>query len=137
MSARNDGPGGCVPWEDHVRLRSALAEIVGDYGCVMRTPADPSLPPLERPACREEHADDRSYWCAECIASAAVEASKPELNPDARVLVTCFDPSTGESETQELPIDSYVLVRGERCEISSMQVYGNGTHQITLKPVRP
>ena len=33
---------------------AALREIAGDYGCHMREPADPSQPPRETPACREQ-----------------------------------------------------------------------------------
>ena len=54
---------------------AALREIAGDYGCHMREPADPSQPPRETPACREQYPDDRSYWCDPCIASAAVSGS--------------------------------------------------------------
>lgn len=50
-----------------------------------------------------------------------------------RVRVTCFDPATGESETQELPEDSYILTCGERCELAGMQVYANGTTVLTLR----
>lgn len=53
--------------------------------------------------------------------------------PEEAVQVTCFDPFTGERETQTLPEDSYIIVCGDRCEITSIQRYANGTTQLTLK----
>jgi hypothetical protein len=54
-----------------------------------------------------------------------------------RVRVSVFDPATGETETQELPEDSYILICGERCWVSHRQWYPRtGTHQITIKTCR-
>ena len=55
------------------RLREALVEIRGDYGCYTLVPADPSLPPLDARTCRESTTGD--YWCAACVASEALEAA--------------------------------------------------------------
>lgn len=55
------------------RLREALVEIRGDYGCYTLEPADPSLPPLDARTCRESATGD--YWCAACVASEALEAA--------------------------------------------------------------
>lgn len=29
--ARHEGPGGCVPWEEHEQLRERIRELVADY----------------------------------------------------------------------------------------------------------
>lgn len=50
-----------------------------------------------------------------------------------RVRVSVFDPVTGETETAELPPDSYILTLGERMEVAHFQQYANGTVQMTLK----
>ena len=39
-------------------------------------------------------------------------------------------------EKQMLPIDSYVIVCGQRCEIAHKAVHANGTHVLTIKPIR-
>jgi hypothetical protein len=51
-----------------------------------------------------------------------------------RVRVSVFDPATGDTETAELPPDSYILLMGEFMEISAFQEWPrSGTVQITLK----
>jgi hypothetical protein len=52
-----------------------------------------------------------------------------------RVRVSVFDPKTGDTETAELLPDSYILLTGERMQLTSTQRYGSGTVQLTLKPV--
>lgn len=56
------------------------------------------------------------------------------MTADAQVgtRVTCEDLATGESESQVIR-DDYCLVTDGRMEVTSMQVHGNGTVQITLK----
>lgn len=49
------------------------------------------------------------------------------------VRVTCFDPETGESQTQELDPHSYVLVCGKYLEFAYEQWHPNGTVQLTLR----
>lgn len=51
-----------------------------------------------------------------------------------RIRVTCTNPETGESETQELDPHSYILICGEFMELSSCQHWPvSGTFQMTLK----
>lgn len=53
-----------------------------------------------------------------------------------RVKVTCEDPKTGESETQELDPHSYVIVCGEHMRVAHEQLFPqSGTVQLTLKRV--
>lgn len=52
------------------------------------------------------------------------------------VKVTVYDPRTGETETADLPANDYILLLGERMELSGMQMYGNGTRVLTIKPTR-
>lgn len=52
-------------------------------------------------------------------------------NPQVRV--TCFDPATGDVETQELDPNGYILILGKYMEISSLAQYANGTVQLTIK----
>lgn len=53
---------------------------------------------------------------------------------DERVRVTVFDPKTGDEEVQELDPGSYILITGERMEVSGYQQWPkSGTVQITLK----
>lgn len=49
--------------------------------------------------------------------------------------VTCEDIETGESESAVIR-DDYIIVTDGTCEITSMQVYGNGTVQLTIKRQR-
>lgn len=53
------------------KLRKALREIAGDYGCGLIEPPDVSLPPQGNP-CRERRPDEPETWCVSCIASAAL-----------------------------------------------------------------
>lgn len=54
----------------------------------------------------------------------------------SRVKVTCEDPDTGESETQELDPNSYIIVCGEHMHVAYAQVFPkSGTVQLTLKRV--
>lgn len=46
--------------------------------------------------------------------------------------VTCEDLATRETESKVVR-DDYVIVTDGLMEISAMQVYGNGTTQVTLK----
>lgn len=50
-----------------------------------------------------------------------------------RVRVTAYDPSTGDTETQELDPNSYILVCGENMHIAAIAEHRNGTVQLTLK----
>lgn len=50
-----------------------------------------------------------------------------------RITVTVTDHKTGESETQELRRDSYVLVVGQHMELAGETRHCNGTRQLTLK----
>ena len=54
------------------------------------------------------------------------------------VRVSVFDPATGETEVQDLPEDNYILLCGERCEVTHRQFYpSTGTHQLTIKTHLP
>lgn len=54
------------------------------------------------------------------------------------VRVSVFDPVTGETEVQDLAPDNYILLCGERCEVTHHQFYPkSGTHQLTIKTHRP
>lgn len=46
--------------------------------------------------------------------------------------ITCEDLESGETETQTI-VDGYCIVTDGLMEVTSMQVYGNGTVQLTLK----
>lgn len=50
--------------------------------------------------------------------------------------VTVRDLETGDVETVTLPLDTYLLIATGDCRIAGMQVWGNGTRQITLKGCR-
>lgn len=55
-----------------------------------------------------------------------------------RVRVSVFDPATGETETSELDPGNYVLVVGERCEVTYHQFhFSSSTHQLTIKTNLP
>ena len=69
----------------------------------------------------------------EGFAAGRAAATPDPPDDDKRVRVTCFDPVTGESGTQPLDPDNYLLTLGERCEITACQVYANGTVQLTIK----
>ncbi len=56
---------------------------------------------------------------------------------DKRVRVTVFDPLTGVTEQSHLPPDSYILLCGERCELTYRQCFANGTEQLTIKTQLP
>lgn len=49
--------------------------------------------------------------------------------------VTCEDVETGESDSAVIQ-DDYMLITDGRCYLDGVQVYGNGTTQITIK-MRP
>lgn len=51
-----------------------------------------------------------------------------------RVTVSCTDPETGETETQELDPHGYIVICGEHVHVDGEQWYGNGTRVITIKP---
>ena len=52
---------------------------------------------------------------------------------EERVRVTAHDPVTGETGTQELDPNGYVLLVGEHMEVSSLARHANGTVQLTIK----
>lgn len=54
----------------------------------------------------------------------------PEYKMGTRV--TCQDLATGEIESRVI-CDDYVIVTDGRMKIAAMQVYANGTVQVTLK----
>lgn len=56
---------------------------------------------------------------------------------DKRVMVTCTDHASGESDTKELKPDDYVLIVGERMQLAGVQKYGNGTTVLTIKRKPP
>lgn len=49
------------------------------------------------------------------------------------IRVTSYDPLTGDSETQELPPDGYVLVVGERMKLVSAEGHGTGKIVLTIE----
>lgn len=53
-----------------------------------------------------------------------------------RVKVTCTDPTTGDTETQELDPNGYVLICGENMYVDNYATHANGTVQLTLKRVK-
>lgn len=56
---------------------------------------------------------------------------------DERVTVTVTDHKTGETETSEVPRDSYILVCGQDCYVSYCNYFPtSGTVQLTLKKGR-
>lgn len=56
---------------DVERLRAALTDLAGEYGCTLREPADPSEPP-RGDACRDRRPGEPKTWCYACVASAAL-----------------------------------------------------------------
>lgn len=46
--------------------------------------------------------------------------------------VTATDLDTGESTTWEI-LDTYVLIVDGVCYLDGQQIYGNGTHTLTIK----
>lgn len=57
--------------------------------------------------------------------------------PEERVRVSVFDPRTGDTEVSELDPASYILICGERMEITGYQQWPkSGTVQLTLKRTR-
>lgn len=51
------------------------------------------------------------------------------------IKVTVEDLATGEKD-EAVIWDNYILVTAGSCEQSSVQVFGNGTHNITVKGVK-
>lgn len=54
----------------------------------------------------------------------------PEKRAGTRITATDLD--TGESTTWEIR-DTYVLIVDGTCYLDGTQVYGNGTHMLTIK----
>jgi hypothetical protein len=53
-----------------------------------------------------------------------------------RVKVTCFDPKPGESETQELDPNSYIIICGQNRYVAHEMLFPkSGTAQLTIKAV--
>lgn len=55
------------------------------------------------------------------------------MERDKRVMVTCTDHASGESDTKELKPDDYVLTVGERMELTHENISANGTRVLTIK----
>jgi hypothetical protein len=58
-----------------------------------------------------------------------------EVSKKEGIKVTVEDLATGEKE-EAVIWDDYILVTAGSCEQSSVQVFGNGTHNITVKGVK-
>lgn len=59
-----------------------------------------------------------------------------QRHTDPGVEITVKDLATGKTETSVIR-DNYVIVTSGSCEVTSVSTYGNGTHQLTVKRLRP
>lgn len=50
--------------------------------------------------------------------------------------VTIYNPDTGDTRTEVVADDDYLLVPGDKITVAH-QVWSTGTHQITLRGCRP
>lgn len=51
-----------------------------------------------------------------------------------KIRITVFDPDTGDTQVAELDQGGFILICGERMELTHEQRYATGTVQLTIKP---